>query len=609
MNSRALGIDYTGLIGSPSFATTMDQDESARRSGADGVYPLGFASSRADAASRIYLDDPLIAKLVSFFEAKGLAALKEEDRCETWYADWLDYQRAHRLYASLLTPRAYATADGGFDLLRMARFLEVFAYHSPSHGYSLQVTFLGFFSILMGDNAALKQEAVATLNAGEVMAFAVSEKDHGADLLGNAFTIQPTSGGMFRCEGSKYYIGNANVAALIPILARRVEPTPAQSSARRMPLALIALRPKQTPAFQNVQKIRTLGIRAAFVGSFDVKAHELPQSDIIAEGRTAWEAVVGTVTVGKFLLGFGSIGICERAFEEAVGHLSRRILFGKPAIELPNIRLAMTQAYVRLAAMKLYAYRALDYLHAASASERRYLLFNAVQKAKVGVDGVKVMALISECVGARGFECDTYIEMALRDAALIPSVEGSTHINLLQASQFIPRYFAGAESLVSPPSVTLGECASAENAYLMSAGSGGIGNIAFAHCRDAYAPFQRINNVRLFAAQVETFARWLGQAGRDAAAAETAIARGRILAVVAFGQLVAEHADRAKTDPMLVSAIFHILIGDMNEATLALASMSRPTEPGHDLLQEVVAVPEPIDLSVDLWSHLLPAQS
>jgi hypothetical protein len=142
----------------------------------------------------------------------------------------------------------------------------------------------------------------------------------------------------------------------------------------------------------------------------------------------------------------------------------------------------------------------------------------------------------------------------------------------------------------------------------MSAGSGGIGNIAFAHCRAAYAPFQAIKNVQMFAGQVETFSRWLGPAGRDAAAAETAIARGRILAVVAFGQLVAEHADRAETDPTLVSAIFHILIGDMNEATLALASMSRPSEPGHDLLRELVSVPEPIDLSVDLWSHLLAAQ-
>src|SRR5439155_23148108 len=123
-------------------------------------------------------------------------------------------------------------------------------------------------------------------------------------------------------------------------------------------------------------------------------------------------------------LGFGSIGICEHAFAEAAAHVAARVLYGRPVVDMPHIRLAMAQAYARLTAMKLYAYRALDYVHAASAGDRRYLLFTAVQKAKVSTEGVKVMALISECVGAKGFESDTYIEMALRDAQLIPSLEG-----------------------------------------------------------------------------------------------------------------------------------------------------------------------------------------
>ena len=79
--------------------------------------------------------------------------------------------------------------------------------------------------------------------------------------------------------------------------------------------------------------------------------------------------------------------------------------------------------------MKLYAYRALDYLQAAGPDDRRYLLFNAVQKAKVSTEGVKVVALLSECVGARGFEAETYFETALREAPMIPALEGSTHIN------------------------------------------------------------------------------------------------------------------------------------------------------------------------------------
>ena len=51
--------------------------------------------------------------------------------------------------------------------------------------------------------------------------------------------------------------------------------------------------------------------------------------------------------------------------------------------------------------MKLFAYRALDYVHASSAADRRYLLFTAVQKARVSTEGVKVAAMLSECAGPR----------------------------------------------------------------------------------------------------------------------------------------------------------------------------------------------------------------
>src|SRR4030095_4235652 len=104
----------------------------------------------------------------------------------------------------------------------------------------------------------------------------------------------------------------------------------------------------------------------------------------------------------------------------AAAHLRGRMLYGKPALDMPHIRATMSQAYARLAAMKLYAYRALDYVHAASAADRRYLLFTAVQKAKVSTEGVKVMTLLSECIGARGFESETYFESALRVVKLIP---------------------------------------------------------------------------------------------------------------------------------------------------------------------------------------------
>ena len=541
----------------------------------DVLYPLAFSAALPSSAVAAYLADPSVLRLVQFFEAKGLLALKEEDRREQWYEDWLTYQAAHRLYASVLSPKHYSAHGDQFDLSRLARFLEVFGYFSPAHGYSLQVTFLGLFSILMGSNSALKSEAVAVVEAGGLLAFGISEREHGSDLLGNDFSVKQTAPGRLVANGRKYYIGNANCAAIVSTLARRVDRR-SDGRARRAPFALIALRPKQSAAIRSVGKIRTLGVRSAFVGELEVTDHELPESDVIADGRNAWDAVLGTVTLGKFLLGFGSIGICEHAFEEAATHLRRRQLYGKPAMSMPHIRSMMAQAYVRLTAMKLYAYRALDYVQAAGVNDRRYLLFCAVQKAKVSTEGVKVLSLLSECVGAKGFESDTYFEMALRDAQLIPGLEGSTHINLGIVLQFIPQYFRRTRrGFCEPPSLTAPHSVAAENPYLMEARTGSINTIEFARCATAYQPLLSDANVRLFVKQVKAFGVLLRDGRLMRAGVEDigiGLAIGRCAATIAYAQLIAENLRRANVARQIIASTFHLFVGDFTTSALALAS-------------------------------------
>jgi len=561
----------------------------------EAIYPQAFSS--AQFSHNPYLADPVIKTLADFFIAKGLPALKEEDRNETWYEDWLAYQAEHQLYGRLIAPKEFSTLGTQLDLLRLTRFLEVFGYFSPAHGYSLQVSFLGLFPILMGDNAALKKEAVAALEAGQLFAFGVSEKDHGSDLFGNEFTVTETTPGQLIASGKKYYIGNSNCAAIISILARRID-QPTNGRTKRAPFVLFALRPSQSAGFKNNEKIRTLGVRSAFVGGFEVKDHTLPESDLFAQGRDAWDAVFGTVTLGKFFLGFGSIGICEHALEESADHLRRRILYGKPVIEMPHIRLAAAHSYARLTAMKLYAYRALDYVQAANADDRRYLLFLAVQKAKVSTEGVKVMAQLSECIGAKGFESDTYFEMALRDAQLIPGLEGSTHINLAFAAQFIPRYFARpaeqTSTHTSPPSLFAGEEPSAENPYLMQARAGALHSITFPNFLEAYRPFKTVPNVRRFVAQAKAFALFIrSRSNKPAteAGTETSLAVGQALSTIIYAQLVAENAVRLNIAPPMISTIFHLLVADLTTCALQLAALPRLGSVARALVQRMIRIP------------------
>ena len=78
-------------------------------------------------------------------------------------------------------------------------------------------------------------------------------------------------------------------------------------------------------------------------------------------GPAAFDAALNTVNVGKFNLGFASIGICEHAFYEAITHADARVLYGNRVTDFPHVRQAFTDAYARLVAMKLFGDRAIDY--------------------------------------------------------------------------------------------------------------------------------------------------------------------------------------------------------------------------------------------------------
>ena len=558
------------------------------------IHPLCFESGSKTGASAVatYFNDPAIRKVVEFFDNKGLKKLKEEDQSERWYADWVTYQGENKIFASLLSTKAHSTLGHHFSVLKLTRFMEVIGYFSPAHGYSLQVSFLGIFPLLMSTNEVLKKEAVETLEKGGLFAFGLSEKEHGSDIYHNEFKITPAAGG-YVGNGKKYYIGNANAASIISILGRCEADTGNDEKAKFM---FFALRPSKSPALKNVEKIHTLGVKTAFVGGFEVDQHPFSQGDVISEKRAAWDGIFGTVNLGKFFLGFGSIGICEHALEEALNHTRSRILYGKSVLQMPHIKSAMSHASARLSGMKLYAYRSLDYLQASSADDRRYLLFNSVMKAKVSTQGVKVMEGLSECVGAKGFETETYFESALRDAQLIPGLEGSTHINYGISLQFLKNYFFQPDArLKSPGSLVLDESLDIENEYLMKAKTGGVKSVRFPHYLAAYTPLKGIANVHIFTAQIKAFRIFLLGFFAQASLrkeADVVMAMGKIFSTIAYAQLISENAHLLNVSEDLVSVVFHQLIEQLSREAVTLCGLPQINLVQRVLIKRMIQMPE-----------------
>jgi acyl-CoA dehydrogenase len=506
----------------------------------------------------------LLRKTIAFFETKGKRRLREDDFNRTWYADFLAFVKAEKVFATLLTPAGYGGADTRWDTSRLCAFHEVLGFYGLCYWYTWQVTILGLGPIWMSSNEPLKRRAAAALEEGAIFAFGLSEKEHGADIYATDMLLVPQPEGGYLAQGDKYYIGNGNAAAMVATFGR----FPASGE------YVFFVTDSQHPRFELVKNITAT---QSYVAEFNLRDYPIREEDILSSGDAAWDASLNTVNIGKYNLGWASIGICTHAFYEALNHASDRHLYGQAVTDFPHVKQMFMDAYARLTAMKLFALRAADYLRSASPEDRRYLLYNPVVKMKVTTQGEQVIDLLWDVIAAKGFEKDMYFEAATRDIRALPKLEGTVHVNIALIVKFMQNYFFNpAEYPEIPRRLDAGN-----DDFLFDQGpTKGLGKIRFHDYRQAYAS-RDLPSLTLFREQIEAFRAFLLKATPDAAQQKDIdflLATGEIFTLVVYGQLILEGANLLGLSDDLLDQIFDFMVRDLSRQALNLYSKPSATE-------------------------------
>jgi acyl-CoA dehydrogenase len=512
---------------------------------------------------RAYPDErsrAIMLKTIGFFERKGKRRLTHDDRERVWYADFLEFVKQERIFATLLTPSAYGDADARWDTWRICEFNEILAFYGLAYWYTWQVSILGLGPIWMSHNEPLKRRAAQLLRDGGIFGFGLSEKAHGADLYSSEMALVPRGEGTYTAVGHKYYIGNGNQAAMISTFGKIAGSD----------LWVFFAVDSQHDRYECIQNVCN---SQSYVSEFALRDYPITEADILSKGDEAWNAALNTVNIGKYNLGWASIGICTHAFYEAITHAAGRRLYSMSVTDFPHVRQNFLDAYARLAAMKLVALRAADYMRAASPQDRRYLLYNPVVKMKVTTQGEDVINHLWDVIAAKGFERDTYFQMAARDIRALPKLEGTVHVNIALILKFMANYFLNPAAFPDVP--TRDEPANDD--FLFNQGpTRGLGTVRF---HDYNGIFDRYDlpNVNLFREQIEAFKACMTAAPPDATQSKDLdflMALGEIFALVVYAQLVLENARLYALDATLVDHIFDVFVRDC--ARFALQLYSKP---------------------------------
>jgi alkylation response protein AidB-like acyl-CoA dehydrogenase len=300
-------------------------------------------------------------------------------------------------------------------------------------------TYLGAVPVWLAGNPDQTAEVAATVLAGDPVGWALSEPEHGADLLNGSCAATPTAGG-YRLDGVKWPINNATRASLLTVLVR----TGTRGNARDHSLFVFSKAEVARGTWRALPKVLTHGIRGADISGIEFTGAELPRDALIGSAGTGIETVLRALQLTRTMCAALSVGAGEHALRLAARFVATRIVGQRPLIEHPYPASILTRSAAQLAAAEAAALVSSRSIHSLTGEMS---VVSAVVKALAPTLVDSMLAELSELLGVHGVLTDGYeygaFQKVRRDHQIVSVFDGSTPVSRAATVQQFPRLVRG----------------------------------------------------------------------------------------------------------------------------------------------------------------------
>jgi alkylation response protein AidB-like acyl-CoA dehydrogenase len=218
----------------------------------------------------------------------------------------------------------FARASGGTGLARPAlatiAVIEELAYFSNSIAAIYDVhCILSGHALEAGGGDIADRVLPELIDGRAVVSFATSEPGASSDLSPAALgVVAEPSGDGWRLSGTKRWITNSPVANWIIALARTGQNTT---------LFLVDTR---APGVRIGAPDKKMGNHAQLTADVTFDDVEVASANLVGSEGAGLRIALRALTYGRIGIGSAGVGMAQRAFDEAVGRLRDRAVFGKP---------------------------------------------------------------------------------------------------------------------------------------------------------------------------------------------------------------------------------------------------------------------------------------
>ncbi|MEV0296205.1 acyl-CoA dehydrogenase family protein [Nocardia sp. NPDC050710] len=337
--------------------------------------------------------------------------------------------------------------ETGFLLLRLV------SRRDPTCAVGLMLTDLAFMPTWIAGTEEQRTRLVSLINNGAKLAWGLSERDHGSDVLSNDMRAEKVEGG-YLLTGEKYMIGNATLADMVTVQARTRE----RGGPGDWSIFLIEKRLGPAGSVRELPNERLHGLRALDLSGIELDKFFVPDSHRIGAEGQGLEVVLKSAQVARVAISGLALGAADTALRVTLDFIVTREIFGQKVAEFPYTRRQVAESFADLLLAEAVATGA---VRGVQAAPEQSAVFSSIVKYFVPTSLGRTFSQLSEVLGARLYlrEHPHYaiFQKMLRDIVVSVFADGNTVVNLKAVGSQLDQILRQASSATAEQRVAAEE--------------------------------------------------------------------------------------------------------------------------------------------------------
>ncbi|MCF2706865.1 acyl-CoA dehydrogenase family protein [Arcanobacterium haemolyticum] len=368
--------------------------------------------------AQIYTEDQelLIQTIKEFGRSEILPTVEERDRDSICDLD--TFAPAFEAGLHLLeVPEAFGGM--GLDYQTGAMAFEELGYWDAGYAITLVTTFVALRNVIMAGTPEQAQLFAEKILPGGLGAFCLTEPSSGSD-AGSLTTRAVRDGDEYVINGSKCWITNGAIASAYVVLAK----TDPDAGNKGISCFIVEA---DRPGIEHGQHEDKMGLRTSNTCDVVFRDVRVPASNLVGKEGQGFKIALSGLDVSRAFMATISVGMMQRALDEAVKYAKERKQFGQPIINFQMVQELLASMACRVEAARCLVQNTMRMIDAGLPVEKEGSItkkFVTDQLQYVVSDAVQVL-------GGNGYSRQYPVEKIMRDAKIFQIMEGTNQIQSL----------------------------------------------------------------------------------------------------------------------------------------------------------------------------------